>query len=106
MLDFIFTNVAVLNEILNKKKKIAQIKLKFHVLGQVEDFWAYYNHLIRPNDLQYSCDYHLFRSSIRPMWEVSLSLLHWSYMRTELRVRTKRTNEEASLYYECQRRSD
>jgi translation initiation factor 4E len=42
---------------------------KIGSFSTVEDFWAYYNHLIRPNDLQYSCDYHLFRSGIRPMWE-------------------------------------
>jgi len=35
----------------------------------VEDFWAHYNHIVRPNDLPYSCDYHLFRAGVKPMWE-------------------------------------
>eukprot|EP01120_Amphizonella_sp_Union-15-10_P003216 TRINITY_DN1361_c0_g1_i1.p1 TRINITY_DN1361_c0_g1~~TRINITY_DN1361_c0_g1_i1.p1 ORF type:complete len:229 (+),score=41.77 TRINITY_DN1361_c0_g1_i1:560-1246(+) len=35
----------------------------------VEDYWAYYNHLVRPNDLQYSCDYQLFKCGIKPLWE-------------------------------------
>jgi len=35
----------------------------------VEDFWAYYNHIVRPNDLPYHCDYHLYRSGVKPMWE-------------------------------------
>eukprot|EP00743_Colponemidia_sp_Colp-15_P001559 GILK01001703.1.p1 GENE.GILK01001703.1~~GILK01001703.1.p1 ORF type:complete len:295 (-),score=43.93 GILK01001703.1:71-955(-) len=35
----------------------------------VEDFWACYGHLIRPNDLPASSDYHLFKEGIKPMWE-------------------------------------
>jgi translation initiation factor 4E len=42
---------------------------KIGSFATVEDFWAYYNHLTRPNELQWSCDYHLFRSGIKPMWE-------------------------------------
>jgi len=34
-----------------------------------KDFWAYYNHLVRPNDLPCACDYHLFRAGVKPMWE-------------------------------------
>mmetsp|Transcript_53017 Transcript_53017/g.133309 ORF Transcript_53017/g.133309 Transcript_53017/m.133309 type:complete len:188 (-) Transcript_53017:64-627(-) len=35
----------------------------------VEEFWAYYNHLVRPNDLPNTSDYHLFKTGIKPMWE-------------------------------------
>jgi len=35
----------------------------------VEDFWSYYSHLTRPNDLTISADYNLFREGIVPMWE-------------------------------------
>eukprot|EP01121_Diplochlamys_sp_Union-15-3_P012088 TRINITY_DN3579_c0_g1_i1.p1 TRINITY_DN3579_c0_g1~~TRINITY_DN3579_c0_g1_i1.p1 ORF type:complete len:200 (-),score=27.41 TRINITY_DN3579_c0_g1_i1:57-656(-) len=35
----------------------------------VEDYWTLYNHIVRPNDLQYSCDYQLFKAGIKPMWE-------------------------------------
>jgi hypothetical protein len=37
---------------------------------QVEEFWGYYNHLVRPNDLPNTCDYHVFKRGIKPMWEV------------------------------------
>jgi translation initiation factor 4E len=35
----------------------------------VEEFWAIYSHLERPNDLSGTCDYHLFRKGVKPMWE-------------------------------------
>ena len=34
-------------------------------------FWAFYNHMIRPNELPNSSDYHLFREGVKPMWEVN-----------------------------------
>merc|ERR1711974_454259 len=30
---------------------------------------TYYNHLIRPNDLPNTSDYHLFKEGIKPVWE-------------------------------------
>ncbi|RHZ30277.1 hypothetical protein DYB31_004388, partial [Aphanomyces astaci] len=36
----------------------------------VQGFWRVYNHLIRPNDLPNTTDYHLFKAGIKPMWEV------------------------------------
>ncbi|KAJ5068663.1 eukaryotic translation initiation factor 4e class ii 2b [Anaeramoeba ignava] len=35
----------------------------------VEDFWGFYSHLVRPNDIQGGGDYLLFRSGIKPLWE-------------------------------------
>eukprot|EP01118_Nematostelium_gracile_P005383 TRINITY_DN16_c0_g1_i1.p1 TRINITY_DN16_c0_g1~~TRINITY_DN16_c0_g1_i1.p1 ORF type:complete len:235 (+),score=56.84 TRINITY_DN16_c0_g1_i1:53-757(+) len=35
----------------------------------VEGFWNYYNHLIRPNELPLTSDYHLFKYNIKPLWE-------------------------------------
>lgn len=35
----------------------------------VQGFWRIYNHLIRPNDLSNSMEYHLFKAGIKPMWE-------------------------------------
>lgn len=38
--------------------------------GSVEQFWSVYSHCARVSDMAGShCDYHLFRESIRPMWE-------------------------------------
>ena len=36
---------------------------------QVEGFWSYYNHVVRPNDLPNSTDLHLFKEGVKPMWE-------------------------------------
>lgn len=35
----------------------------------VEEFWAAYNYLRRPNDLPTTTDYHFFRDGIKPTWE-------------------------------------
>lgn len=38
---------------------------------QVEQFWRFYSHLIRPGDLSGHSDFHLFKEGIKPMWEVT-----------------------------------
>ena len=35
----------------------------------VEEFWAIYTHLRRPNNLPHVSDYHIFKKGIRPVWE-------------------------------------
>lgn len=45
---------------------VAQV---FCTFVQVQDFWRIYNHLMRPNDLPNTMDYHLFKTGIKPMWE-------------------------------------
>uniref|UniRef100_A0A1B6G6S9 eIF-4F 25 kDa subunit n=1 Tax=Cuerna arida TaxID=1464854 RepID=A0A1B6G6S9_9HEMI len=37
--------------------------------GSVEQFWSIYSHLVRPSELQSHCDFHLFKTGIKPMWE-------------------------------------
>lgn len=37
--------------------------------ASVEQFWHLYSHMVRPNDLNGHCDVHLFKESIKPMWE-------------------------------------
>jgi len=37
--------------------------------ASVEQFWHIYSHMVRPNDLVGHCDIHLFKESIKPMWE-------------------------------------
>jgi translation initiation factor 4E len=61
----------------------------------VEDFWAYYNHLVRPNDLQFTCDYHLFRSGIKPMWEDEVNRNGGKFI-----VRIPKKKRLASRYWE------
>lgn len=35
----------------------------------VEHFWRIYNHMIRPNDIRTTTDYHLFKHGVSPTWE-------------------------------------
>ncbi|MCL4130726.1 UNVERIFIED_CONTAM: hypothetical protein GTU68_059334 [Idotea baltica] len=37
--------------------------------ASVEQFWAFYGHLMRPCDLTTHSDIHIFRDGIKPMWE-------------------------------------
>lgn len=37
--------------------------------GTVEDFWRYYNHLVKPSRLEINSNYHFFKDGIKPMWE-------------------------------------
>lgn len=45
--------------------------------GSVEQFWAIYSHLVRPSEFQSHCDFHLFKSGIKPMWEVNIDYLYY-----------------------------
>ncbi|KAK8889931.1 Eukaryotic translation initiation factor 4E type 2 [Tritrichomonas musculus] len=43
-----------------------------HKIGKfdtVEDFWQFYSHLKRPNEITESIEFHIFRNDIRGMWE-------------------------------------
>lgn len=42
---------------------------RFASFGTVEQFWAYYSHTKRLNEMHPAYDIHLFRESIRPVWE-------------------------------------
>lgn len=35
----------------------------------IEDFWGYYQHMVRPEQLPVGCDFFLFQQGIKPMWE-------------------------------------
>jgi len=37
----------------------------------VEDFWGYYQHFVRPEELPSNCEFFLFQDNIKPMWEDS-----------------------------------
>jgi len=37
--------------------------------GSVEDFWRYYNYMVKPSQLDNNSNYHLFKHGIKPMWE-------------------------------------
>jgi translation initiation factor 4E len=39
------------------------------VVNSVEQFWAVYNHTVRPNDLPSPCDLQIFRHGVQPLWE-------------------------------------
>lgn len=42
---------------------------KFASFNTLEQFWHVYNHLVRPNDLGRTTDYHIFKDGIKPTWE-------------------------------------
>jgi len=37
--------------------------------GTVEDFWRYYNHMVKPSKIEVNANYHFFKKGIKPMWE-------------------------------------
>jgi len=37
--------------------------------GTVEDFWRYYNHMVKPSRIENNSNYHFFKKGIKPMWE-------------------------------------
>jgi len=39
------------------------------VVNSVEQFWALYNHMVRPNDLPSPCDLQIFQHGVQPLWE-------------------------------------
>ena len=39
------------------------------VFDTIEDFWAIYQHIARPNVIPQNSDYNLFVDGIKPMWE-------------------------------------
>jgi|Transcript_61220 translation initiation factor 4E len=41
------------------------------IFSTVEDFWSTYNHIKRPNDLEFGANYHMFKHGVKPMWEDS-----------------------------------
>jgi len=45
--------------------------IKVSTFDTVEDFWALINHIEPAGKLKQGCDYNLFRSEIKPMWEDS-----------------------------------
>ncbi|GAO49119.1 hypothetical protein G7K_3277-t1 [Saitoella complicata NRRL Y-17804] len=42
--------------------------------SSVEDFWAIYSHLMRPDGMPHISDIHLFRHGVRPVWEDELNM--------------------------------
>lgn len=42
--------------------------------GSVEDFWRYYNHMMKPSKIDNNSNYHFFKKGIKPMWEDSHNL--------------------------------
>ncbi|KAL7274366.1 hypothetical protein RUND412_002736 [Rhizina undulata] len=53
----------------NKFQDYEKSTQKIAFFETVEEFWAVYSHLRRPNTLPHVSDYHLFKKGIRPVWE-------------------------------------
>ena len=54
----------------NKKATDYEDAIKFlGTFGTIEEFWQYYSHLKKPDDVPVNTDYHVFQEGIKPMWE-------------------------------------
>ncbi|CAF3101988.1 unnamed protein product [Rotaria socialis] len=42
---------------------------KLGTFGSIEEFWYYYDHMKFPSELPFYSDVHLFKESLKPMWE-------------------------------------
>lgn len=62
---FLFSNTALC---LCKEEK--KFLYSWFFFLQVEQFWKFYSHMVRPGDLTGHSDFHLFKEGIKPMWEV------------------------------------
>lgn len=57
-----------LHSFIQRKKVTSPVSRAFS--SQVEQFWRFYSHMVRPGDLTGHSDFHLFKEGIKPMWEV------------------------------------
>jgi len=57
----------------------------------VEDFWRYYNHMVKPSKMDNNANYHLFKKDIKPMWEDTANLKGGKW------IITLKGNEKATL---------
>lgn len=56
----------------NKAKLKENYENEIKQLGSfntVEDFWSYYQHMVRPDKLPVGCRFALFQEGIKPVWE-------------------------------------
>jgi len=42
--------------------------------SSVQDFWRYFNHMRKADEIEYNANYHLFKTGIKPMWEDKVNL--------------------------------
>jgi translation initiation factor 4E len=42
--------------------------------GTVEDFWRYYNYIVKPSRMENNANQHLFKKDVKPMWEDSANV--------------------------------
>ncbi|XP_036276525.1 eukaryotic translation initiation factor 4E type 2 isoform X7 [Pipistrellus kuhlii] len=52
-----------------KEKERSHLLYSGALSSQVEQFWRFYSHMVRPGDLTGHSDFHLFKEGIKPMWE-------------------------------------
>lgn len=71
------------------------IKSNIQSVPQVEQFWRFYSHMIRPGDLTGHSDFHLFKEGIKPMWEVHIMK---NYLQMQLSYLEQDT-EKCDIFY-------
>ncbi|KAL6073871.1 Translation initiation factor eIF4e [Balamuthia mandrillaris] len=63
--------------------------------GSVEDFWRYYNHMVKPSELENNANYHLFKQGVKPMWEDPANANGGKWI-----VQVKRSPQKTDQYWE------
>lgn len=56
----------------NKLKQVDDYENFIKNIGEfktAEEFWGFYQHIRRPDSLPKSCEFYLFKTGIRPLWE-------------------------------------
>lgn len=56
----------------NKLKQVDDYENFIKSIGEfktAEEFWGFYQHIRRPDSLPKSCEFYLFKTGIRPLWE-------------------------------------
>lgn len=72
------------------------------VLGSfstVEDFWSYYQHMIRPDKLPVGCKFALFQEGIKPAWEDKANENGGSFIMRVKRAYSSKIWEDLQISY-------
>jgi len=65
--------------------------------GTVEDFWRYYNHMVKPSKIDNNSNYHLFKKGVKPMWEDSANVKGGKWVLT---VKGDKSGDLADIIWE------
>jgi len=53
--------------------------------GTIEEFWRFYNHMVKPTRMEVNANYHLFKKGIKPLWEDTANAQVWIAVSAEIK---------------------